>query len=103
MRLTCRVEVLFNHFMGIKIAEGGWVANKTSVDFLSYILSLLGATATIIVFAFMNFQTSADAEKDRRYQDEKLVFIQENLSDVKSSIRDVNLKLDKIIESKLHR
>lgn len=80
------------------------ILSSRKSDFSIYILSLIGAVATVIVFAFLNFQTRGDAEKDQKYQDTKMSLIQQSVGEIKSDIKDLNhdlnAKMDKILDKK---
>lgn len=50
-------------------------------------LALIGSIASVIIFAYSNFQTKAEAEKD-------LKPIEISISEINQNIREINRKID---------
>lgn len=77
---------------------------KQQIEKFPYWISLLGATASIIVFAFMNFQTKNEALRERQYSEDKIQSLDRSISELKSQVKDLNkdlsAKLDQIIDAK---
>lgn len=67
---------------------------RLPIDYLTLLLSIFSMIAGTIVFAYSNFETKAEAERDRTEVSRSVKDLHDDLQELR---REMNAKLDRLI------